>query len=245
MDGNENLSAPKRGFYPLSSDSDHAFNKTHDGSVLTLVNTCGLVDILKQQHKQDIYPATYIRGCNRIDGIFISNQIVHAVLRSGLTPFHAFFQGDHRAAFVDFSSSLLFGSNTYELAQQRGRGLQLKDPRIVDAYIQALFDQFSYHKVLEKLDRLMEITVEDWTVEDTITYEKLDTLITEAMTYAEKVCSKRYSTRFQWSPLLLKAVHVYRYARLRLKEYKGLPVTEKALTYHQKQASITEEEHKP
>lgn len=243
-DSNENLSASKSSYCPVECNSERVYSKNHDGSVLTLAKTCGLIDILRQQHTHDSYPATYIRGRNRIDGIFISHQIVHAVLRSGLTPFHTFFQGDHKAAFVDFSAELLFRSNTYELVRRKGRGLQLKDPRIVDIYIQTLFDQLAYHKIMEKLDRLFTIKVGDWTDEDTITYVKLDKLITEAMAYAERTCSKRYSTTFQWSPLLLKAVYAYRYARLRLKEFNGIPVTEKTLQYHQKQAEITEEQHK-
>ena len=242
-DGNENLSANRKGFCPVESDGIHAFNKDHDGSILTLLNTCGLVDILQEQHKQANFPATYIRGWNRINGIFVSYQIVHTVLRSGLTPFHTFFQGDHRAAFVDFSARQLFNSNTYELQRPLGRGLQLKDPRIVDTYIQALFDQLAYHKIMERLDRTLAISVEDWKEKDRITYIRLDRAITEAMTYAERECARRYTTKYQWSPLLLKAVYAYRYARLRLKEFKGIAVTEKALLYHRKQASVTEEKH--
>ena len=49
-DGNENLSANRKGFCPVESDGIHAFNKDHDGSILTLLNTCGLVDILQEQH---------------------------------------------------------------------------------------------------------------------------------------------------------------------------------------------------
>ena len=144
---------------------------------------------------------------------------------------------------MDFSASLLFSSNTYELSRQRGRGLQLRDPRIVDAYIQKLFDQLEYHKVMEKVDRLVAISVEDWTEDDKETYVKVDTIITEAMKYAERECARRYSTKYEWSPLLLKVVYAYRYARLRLKEYKGIPVTKKTIQYHQKQAAITEERH--
>ena len=205
-DSNENLSASKCRYCPVECNSDPVYSKDHDGSALTLAKTCGLIDILRQEHTHDKYPATYIRGRNRIDGIFISHQIMHAVLRAGLTPFHTFFQGDHRAAFVDFSAELLFRSNTYELIRQEGRGLQLKDPRIVDIYIQTLFDQLEYHKIMEKLDRIVAIKVGDWTEEDT----KLETIVTEAMTYAERTCSKRYSMTFQWSLLLLKVVHAYR-----------------------------------
>lgn len=160
-DCNENLSAAKRGYCPITGDAPHAFSTDHDGSVLTLLNTCELVDVLQMQHKHDQYLATYIRGRHRIDGIFVSLQLAHTVLRTGLTPFHTFFQGDHRAVYVDFSASLLFRSNTYEIVRQKGRGLQLRDPRIVDAYILALFEQLEYHKVMDKLDRLVFISIEE------------------------------------------------------------------------------------
>jgi len=127
---------------------------------------------------------------------------------------------------------------------QKGRGLQLHDPRIVDAYVSVLFEQLEYHKVMENLDRLIQISVEEWEDSDQVTYEKLDHLITESMIYAEKFCTKRYSTKYQWSPLLLKAVYAYRYARLRLKTTNGIPVTPKAIQYHQKQAFITDEQHR-
>jgi len=97
---------------------------------------------------------------------------------------------------------------------------------------------------MEKLDRLVAISVDEWEEHDQITYVKLDTIITEAMTYAERSCAKRYSTRYAWSPLLLKAVYAYRYARLHLKEFRGIPVTTRTLQYHQQQASIPEDKHR-
>ena len=51
-DGNENLAAEKRGYRPVESETNHAFSKDHDGSILTLITTCGLVDILQLQHMQ-------------------------------------------------------------------------------------------------------------------------------------------------------------------------------------------------
>lgn len=41
-DGNENLSSTRGGYCPVESETIHAFNKEHDGLILTLVNTCGL-----------------------------------------------------------------------------------------------------------------------------------------------------------------------------------------------------------
>ena len=242
-DGNENLSSEKRSWCQVESTTNHAFEKNHNGSILTLLNTCGLVDILHLQHNRDRYPATYIRGQTRIDGIFVSRQIAHCVIRSGLTPFHTFFGGDHRGVFVDFSASMLFQSNTYELARPQGRGLQLTDPRKVASYISALHKQLSYHKVIRKHELLSQIPVGEWTNVDTVKYERLDKMVVQSALYAEKSISRRYSTKYQWSPALLKEVYVFRYARLRLKEMKGLPVTVSSIRYHMKQAKITEAQH--
>jgi hypothetical protein len=242
-DGNENLSIAKRSWCPVDSTIDHAFDQNHDGSILTMINTCGLVDVLHLQHNQSQYPATYIRGRNRIDGIFVSREIAHCVMRSGLTPFHTFFGGDHRGVYVDFSAALLFKSNTYELVRQQGRGLQLKDPRKVASYISALHEQLKYHKVLRKYEKLSEIPVGVWTNAETIKYERLDRIAVQSALYAEKTVARRYSTRYQWSPALLKLVYVFRYARLRLKEAKGIMVTDKSIQYHRKQAGITQEQH--
>ena len=242
-EGNENLSAAKRSWCPVESNTNHAFEPAHDGSILTLINTCGLVDILHLQHNRDQYPATYIRGRDRIDGIFVSRQIVHSVLRSGLTPFHSLFGGDHRGVYVDFSASLLFKSNTYEIARPQGRGLQLKDPRKVSAYISALHKQLKYHKVIRKHEKLSEIPVGDWTPSDTIKYERLDTIVVQSALFAEKSIARRYSTKYQWSPALLKEVYVFRYARLRLKAAKGIPVTENSIRYHKKRAGVSDTQH--
>ena len=243
-DGNENLSSTKRRWCTVESTTNHAFEQHHDGSILTLLNTCDLVDVLQLQHNQDNYPPTYIRGRSRIDGIFVSRSIVHCVLRSGLTPFHTFFGGDHRGVYVDFSASLLFKSNTYELARPQGRGLQLKDPRKVAKYLTTLHGQLAYHKVIKKHEQLSQIPEGAWTNADTIKYEKLDKIAVQSALYAEKTIACRYSTQYQWSPALLKEVYVLRYARLRLKEAKGLPVTNNSIQYHKKQAGITDSQHR-
>lgn len=91
-DSNENLSSAKGKWCPVTRVSPFHANPSaeHDGSFLTLVKTCGLVDILQYQHKVETYPSTYARGKHRIDGIFVSPQILHSVLRTGIAPLHTF-----------------------------------------------------------------------------------------------------------------------------------------------------------
>jgi hypothetical protein len=92
MDANEDLQDHTGKFTPLTFHPDKPTrSKTHDGTVATLLATCGLVDPLAKQHRQRPLPATYIRGKKRLDGIFISSQVLSAVKSSGILPYHSIF----------------------------------------------------------------------------------------------------------------------------------------------------------
>jgi len=99
----------------------------------------------------------------------------------------------------------------------------------VERYIEKLYEQLAYHKILEKLRELSLKSSQDWNKQEIDKYEKLDRLITEAVLAAEHLVSKRYSTQYKWSPKLIQAVYALRFARLKLKLLKGIPVTDNAL----------------
>jgi hypothetical protein len=59
------------------------------------------------------YPhTTYIRWKKRLDYILISAELVPAIQRTGLLPFHQLWLGDHRACYIEMDASVLFGSST-------------------------------------------------------------------------------------------------------------------------------------
>jgi len=55
-------------------------------------------------------------------------------------------------------------------------------------------------------------------------YEKIDNIITESVIHADRQVAKRYSTRYEWSPELIRTVNAVRYWELRLKQVKGIVV---------------------
>lgn len=65
-----------------------------------------------------------------------------------------------------------------------------------------------------------------------------DTLITEAMIYAERKAGRTYSTKFEWSPTLTQAIQVYRFWKLKLKLLKGLHVSPTVLQHYQQVAAL-------
>lgn len=122
----------------------------HNGTLATLVTTCGLVDTLSFLHLPP-YLSTYAYGKNRIYYIYVSQDIQQASLRSGVLPLYSIFQGDHNACYLDLDSVMVFGDETHPIMPPTHRGLQLTDPHKVDAYIRQAEFQMDYHKIEEKL----------------------------------------------------------------------------------------------
>jgi hypothetical protein len=58
-------------------------DKNHNGKLATLVSTCGLLDPLARQHSSRPIPPSHNRGSERIDFIFVTPNIMPAVLSSG------------------------------------------------------------------------------------------------------------------------------------------------------------------
>jgi hypothetical protein len=195
------------------------FNKLHDGTLKTLVSSCGLQDSLAFQHSSRPFPASHIRGSSRIDFIFVTSGISSSAQSSGSMSFHSIFHSDYRAYYVDFSSSSLFADPAYEIPPHSYRKLQLQDPRITDEYRTALYDQLKAHNVFQWIENLWEIIAQGtWQPQHTEVYSVLDSTITEAMLSTENRTGKRYSTKFEWSPTLKRAVESHLYWYLRLKK---------------------------
>ena len=240
IDANEGMGKDTGMFCPLEYTLDHPIStKGHDGSISTLVRTCGLCDPLLNQHTETHPPPTYRRGRERIDFIFVSVGLLTSITRSGILPYDQYFIADHRPCYLDFDSNLLFGSGTPTIAPSQYRGLQLHDPRIVATYKEILHHQLKYHKLEDKISEIYkQAQVQNWSNELTIAYEKADQLMTESMLMAERSVSRKISTTYAWSPKLKAAVSALRYWKLNLKRAHGQPVSDTTLRKLQNEAGI-------
>ncbi len=133
---------------------------------------------------------------------------------------------DHRPCYLDIDSALAFSESTPQMAPPQYRGLQIQDPRLVAAYIKDLTKQLDYHKITDKAQNLLNRAIDNnWTESLTDEYEKLDTLITEAMLRAEKNVSKKVSKTYQWSPSLQASISALSYWKLRLSQLHGKAIS--------------------
>jgi len=226
LDNNGYLYSLEGSIHSLPFNPDNITTSSqHDGSNCTLAASCGLVDVLAEQHSSRPFPPTYIRGKKRLDYILVSSSIGHVIIRFGILPFNANFSGDHHSCFLDFDSDLLFSDLTSPFAPPCQRSLQLPDSKRVTKYREVLHEQLQYHKIPDKLKFLSEAAAnKQWTDDCTTQYEVLDAIITQSMLHTEKSCSKRHTKCFKWSPALIQRIETVRYWTLLLKRSKSLPI---------------------
>jgi hypothetical protein len=149
------------------------------------------------------------------------------------------FISDHCPTYVDFDPSILFRDITSNIALASRRGLQVQDPCIISSYHEHLRKQLDYHNLPAKIQALQDAASSTTPSPDLSTqYDKIDRLLTESMLCAKRLSSKRYSTKFQWSPALSLAVSEVRYWRLRMKQLKGILISPHTLQKAAEEAKI-------
>jgi len=175
LDSNEDISGKAGLFQPLSYvEGKHPVSKTHDGSLATLITTCGLVDPLATQHKSRPFPSTYNRGQSRLDYMFVTSGILSSIIRSGILPYQSIFYSDHRPCFLDIDAGVLFEENTHEIVPPCRRQLQFNDPFLVEKYNELLQHQLAYQKIPEKLADLQKtVSLNGWSPADQVTCEDI------------------------------------------------------------------------
>jgi hypothetical protein len=143
--------------------------------------------------------------------------------------------------FVDFDAAKLFGESSHILTRPVGRGLQTKDPRKVERYNGHLYQQLEYHKLQDKIKKLVRRSEQRlWSERNILYYEKIDSQITEILRSTEKVISRRYSTKCEWSPQLVQSVFAMRFWKLKKKQILGSKVKPSTLLNHCQLANLPE-----
>ena len=129
---------------PLGSESD---------GMAFLSAELNLIDLFAA-HNSSTMPATYARGRSRLDYALATAKVVSSVRFAGYEPFNNRFTTDHRSYFIDFDSTLLFGSTTQTLSKLEPRVLHSQNVNQVSAYIIKKHQLLSKHNVFDRIERL-------------------------------------------------------------------------------------------
>ena len=136
----------------LLGDFNEAFGSDVDG-MTKLAATCGLLDLMSSRHSSSP-PATYARGRKRLDYALATTHVAESLQSAGYEPFNSKFPSDHRAFFLDFNTTALFGTETQQLGKYADRILRSSNVAQTTQYIKAKYDILVQNNAFERGDRL-------------------------------------------------------------------------------------------
>ena len=164
---------------------------------------CGLTEAHQPRESTERSPpTTYSRGRNKIDYIFISEELQHLILRRGYLPRKS---SDHWGLYIDLNSELLIESYGMDPTERTTRKLTSPNPQRRDRYLDYIHKQFSEHKIYYRLECLeMHCEQQGCDKHARRRYQVLDKQITEIMLAAEEQC-KQSNRPYLFSPILSQA----------------------------------------
>ena len=179
-------------------DANEDINCSSSTSILQMLNGLGLQDALEFLNGEN-RPPTISGSSQTIDHILVSQYILEHLVGAGRLVKNSTFISDHPALFIQLDDSIL-NTSTHS-TPTTPRKLHTKDYAAVEAYLEELRYQFSQNNIQNRVKALMEIPPTHWHPEHTMKYNKLDEHITKLMLLAEKKCSNKKNSNYDWSPL--------------------------------------------
>ena len=166
--------------------------------------TLGLREAIIEQHKEDKgYQATYNRGREPIDGIFVSEQL--QIEAAGYLPFGDS-PSDHRALWIRINEADAFGYAMEKLEQPQARRLTLEDPRVVRRWIEVYKAYLMDNRVIQRAFNL-QVSIDNgkWNKSLEQEYEILRRLRKKGIKLADSKCRKLNMGEVPWSMTLQSA----------------------------------------
>ena len=121
--------------------------KVNSNLLKSFVTSLGLKEAIHHVHGKDA-PATYQRGRNCIDGIFVTNELLGC--RGGYLAFGTI-PGDHRGIWLDIPQDIFLGYKMPRIPPRKMRLLTCSDVKAKRKYKTLLHDLYMKHGVYGKI----------------------------------------------------------------------------------------------
>ena len=125
----------------------------HSADWETFLEEFNLVDVHRHCHR-DRCPPTYSRGSTKLDHILVSSQLLPAVVRSGILPYHDGIHSTHRGLFVDFNLKQLLNQEFSPVPPMSARLLKMDQIKKVERYQKTMLKHLKNQNVLSCIRRL-------------------------------------------------------------------------------------------
>jgi hypothetical protein len=158
-----------------------------------------LFDLSTYRHGTSSAPSTYIRGKKRLDFMIGTIQVADAMSYCGYDPFGARYETDHRGAWADFNTQLLFGNSTITMADKEKRIVNAREPSDVLSWVNETGKYFRDHTMSERCRVINELEEADHDL-----VERFDNDMVRGSLLGEKRTAEKQH-RSHWSPEFAKA----------------------------------------
>lgn len=174
----------------LIGDFNEALGDEPDG-ISKLCGTLEMVDLMYSLHESRQI-STYARGRKRLDYALATPLAASTIVFGGYEPFNHRLPSDHRAFFLDFNESALFGSQSPSLPPIHKRDLHARNPKEVTKYLEHKHHMMKAHHIFSRVKRLLDDPIPNSTLA-----ESIDTDLFRISIAAGKKC--RQFRAPQWS----------------------------------------------
>lgn len=168
-----------------------------------LLRRTGLHSAISHSHPQAF--STRRDGSEVIDGIFVTPDLL------GYPCGYAGWLSDHCTLFIDLPMDTVLGHSLPPVVTLQARRLQLKDPRVVNKFLQTLHEQL---KASRLLDRILDLSARAKALQSEVctqpsflppsdfasSYNDVDSEFTRILQVAEKGCQKFHTGTIPWTP---------------------------------------------
>lgn len=173
-------------------------------------------------------PNTHIEGSKPIDGIFTTPDV--DLTSCLLLSFHESV-GDHRTTIFEITTQSAIGRHQGKIVRPSSRRLTLRQPTAITSYNACIHDQFSTHRIPQRLATLLEESNHYSFPPPLIFRDKCETIhqqIAEIRLLAESQCRKLYTPSLEFSPTIqywYDRAHAYQQL-IKIKEGKAKKYTD-------------------
>ena len=188
----------------------------------------GLINLIPNIVQNKGIIRTHKNGSRVIDGCWATSSIADKVRSMGFAPFGLGMKSDHRGLFLDINLKQMLKSEKLEISRRDGRRLYSTMPKRALAYSNRVEFCWKYHKMSEKIDRIVQGSKAGTTKSDLgKMLNKVDMQITQILRNAEKSCTKLQRTAiYDWSPVLSDAVKKKRKIQQEIAKVKKIMIDE-------------------
>jgi hypothetical protein len=136
----------------LLGDFNEALGDESDG-ISKICGELDMVDIMHSLHDSRMV-ATYARGRKRLDYALVTPRTAQTIISGSYEPFNHRFASDHRAFYLDFDKTALFGSESPSLPPLHKRDLHAKNPKEVTKYLEAKYALMEQRNIFARVRQL-------------------------------------------------------------------------------------------